>query len=231
LVVGRRSAPPAAFVYDGSTTLERLQRLHKLMDVALARPVEKLCEAGPKEAVMPNTMRIVPIDLIRPGTSLRRQFPENEIDELAQSIREKGMLQPVLVRPRGEAFELIAGERRWRAAQRAGLHEIPVVVREVTDHEAVEIALIENLQREDLSPIEEAAAYRAPIAATGCSQQDLASAVGKSESYISHTLRLLNLPEPVQRGLEAGGLSWAHGRQLVTAPNPVALAAEVVRRG
>jgi len=177
-------------------------------------------------------MRTVSIDLIRPGTSLRRQFPENEIDELAASIREKGMLQPVLVRPRGEAFELIAGERRWRAAQRAGLHEIPVIVRpEVTDHEAVEIALIENLQREDLSPIEEAAAYRALIAATSCSQQDLANVIGKTESHVSHTLRLLKLPEPVQRGLEAGGLSWAHGRQLVTAPNPVALAAEVVRRG
>src|SRR5215472_16190031 len=105
--VGRRSAPPAAFACDGSTTLERLRRLHVAMDVAKA------------------VMRTVSIDLIRPGTSLRRQFPENEIDELAASIREKGMLQPVLVRPRGEAFELIAGERRWRAAQRAGLHEIP----------------------------------------------------------------------------------------------------------
>jgi len=95
------------------------------MDVALARPVEKLYEARFSEAAMPNTMRTVPIDRVRPGTSLRHQFPEDEIDELAASIREKGMLQPVLVRPRGEAFELIAGERRWRAAQRAGLHEIP----------------------------------------------------------------------------------------------------------
>jgi len=117
--VGRRSAPPAAFSYNGSTTLDRLQRLHKLMDVALALPVPKLCEAGPKEAVMPNAMRVMPIDRIRPGSSLRRQFPEAEIGELAASIREKGVLQPVLVRPRGDAFELIAGERRWRAAQRA----------------------------------------------------------------------------------------------------------------
>ena len=118
-VVGRRSAPPAPFSYDGSTTLDRLQRLHKLMDVALARPVEKLHAAGPKEAVMPNTIRTVPINLVRPGTSLRRQFPEDEINELAASIREKGVLQPLLVRHSGETFEIIAGERRWRAAQRA----------------------------------------------------------------------------------------------------------------
>jgi len=177
-------------------------------------------------------MRTVSIDLIRPGTSLRRQFPENEIDELAASIREKGMLQPVLVRPRGEAFELIAGERRWRAAQRAGLREIPVIVRpEVTDTEAIEIALIENLQREDLSPIAEAEAYHKLIAATGCSQQDIAKIIGKTESYVSHSMRLLKLPEPVQRRIEAGGLSARHGRLLVAAPNPTALAAEVVRRG
>src|SRR5262249_39656915 len=177
------------------------------------------------------TMRTVPIDLIRPGTSLRRQFPENEIDELAQSIREKGMLQPVLVRPRGEAFELIAGERRWRAAQRAGLYEIPVIVREVTDPEALEIALIENLQREDLSPIEEAEGYRRLIEMCGCAQQDIAKIIGKMESCVSHSMRLLKLPEPVQRRLEAGELSARHGRLLVAAPNPTALAPEVVRRG
>jgi ParB/RepB/Spo0J family partition protein len=165
--------------------MERLQRLHKLMDVALARPVEKLHEAQHKEAVMPDTMRAVPIDRVRPGTSLRHHFPENEIDKLAQSIREKGVLQRALVRPSGEAFELIAGERRWRAAQRAGLHEIPVIVREVTDHEAVEIALIENLQRESLSPIEEAEAYRRLIDMCGCSQQDIAKIIGKTESYVS----------------------------------------------
>src|SRR5215469_8139938 len=211
-VVGRRSAPPAPFSYDGSTTLERLQRLHKLMDVALARPVEKLYEARFSEAAMPNTMRTVPIDRVRPGTSLRHQFPEDEIDELAASIREKGMLQPVLVRPRGEAFELIAGERRWRAAQRAGLHEIPVIVRpEVTDHEAVEIALVENLQREDLSPIAEAEGYRRLMEMCGCSQQDIAKLIGKTESYVSHSMRLLKLPEPVQHQIEAGELSARHG--------------------
>jgi len=213
-VAGGRRARPVAFAYDGSTTLGRLKRLHVAMDVAKV------------------VMRTVSIDLIRPGTSLRRQFPENESDELAASIREKGMLQPVLVRPRGEAFELIAGERRWRAAQRAGLREIPVIVRpEVTDTEAIEIALIENLQREDLSPIAEAEAYHKLIAATGCSQQDIAKIIGKTESYVSHSMRLLKLPEPVRRRIEAGGLSARHGRLLVAAPNPTALAAEVVRRG
>jgi ParB family chromosome partitioning protein len=219
-------------VYDGSTTLKRLQRLNHLMDMALALPVPKLYEAIAREAVMPNTMRTVPIDLVRLGTSLRRQFPENEIDELGASIREKGIIQPVLVRRSGDRFELIAGERRWRAAQRAGLHEVPVIVLpEVTDHEAIEIALVENLQRENLSPIEEAEAYRRLIEMCGCSQQDIAEIIGKAESYVSHSMRLLKLPEPVQHQIEAGELSARHGRLLVAAPNPTALAAEVVRRG
>jgi len=152
-------------------------------------------------------MRTVSIDLVRPGTSLRRQFPEDEINELAASIREKGVLQPLLVRHSGETFEIIAGERRWRAAQRAGL------------------------QREDLSPIAEAEGYRRLIEMCGCSPQDIAKLIGKTESYVSHSMRLLKLPEPVQHQIEAGELSARHGRLLVAAPNPTALAAEVVRRG
>ena len=153
---------------------------------------------------------------------------------LARSIREQGILQPLLVRPlgAGEAgFELVAGERRWRAAQKIGLHEVPVVVRALGDAEAIELALVENLQREDLSALEEAAAYRRLIDAFGRTQAELAEAVGKSRSHIANTLRLLSLPASVHRRLDDGELSAGHARALLTAPDPAALAAEVVRRG
>ncbi len=181
------------------------------------------------------TQRRVPVELIRPGAlQPRRRFAEAELDALAQSIREKGILQPLLVRPvSGEeaAFELVAGERRWRAAQRVGLHEVPVIVRAFADSEALEIALVENLQREDLSPLEEAGAYSRLVDEFGRTQAGLAEAVGKSRSHIANTLRLLSLPAPVRRRLEEGELSAGHARALLAAPDPVGLAAEVVRRG
>jgi len=177
----------------------------------------------------------VPIELIRPGAfQPRRRFGEAELDALAQSIREKGIIQPLLVRPlAGEeaAFELIAGERRWRAAQRIGMHEVPVIIRPLSDSEALEIALVENLQREDLSPLEEADAYRRLMDEFGRTQASLAEAVGKSRSHVANTLRLLSLPAPVRRSLDDGELSAGHARALLGAPDPAALAAEVVRRG
>jgi ParB family chromosome partitioning protein len=183
----------------------------------------------------PAGQRLVPIEWIRPGAlQPRRRFPEAELEALAQSIREKGVLQPLLVRPveDGEAsFELVAGERRWRAAQRVGLHEIPVVVRALADAEALEIALVENIQRESLSPLEEAAAYDRLMAEFGRTQASLAEAVGKSRSHVANTLRLLGLPEPVRRQVEEGELSAGHARALLTANDPVGLADEVVRRG
>ena len=179
--------------------------------------------------------RQVPIELIRPGAfQPRRRFAEAELDALAQSIREKGILQPLLVRPlAGEeaAFELVAGERRWRAAQRVGVHEVPVIVRPLADSEALEIALVENVQREDLAPREEAEAYSRLMEEFGRTQASLAEAVGKSRSHVANTLRLLSLPAPVRRRLDEGELSAGHARALLAATDPVALAAEVVRRG
>jgi ParB family chromosome partitioning protein len=183
----------------------------------------------------PPPQRRVPIELIRPGAfQPRRRFGEAELDALAQSIREKGIIQPLLVRPlAGEeaAFELIAGERRWRAAQRVGMHEVPVIIRPLTDSEALEIALVENLQREDLSALEEAEAYRRLMEEFGRTQASLAEAVGKSRSHVANTLRLLSLPASVHRRLDEGELSAGHARALLAAPDPAALAAEVVRRG
>jgi ParB family chromosome partitioning protein len=181
------------------------------------------------------SVREVAIELIRPGAfQPRRHFDEAELDALAQSVREKGVLQPLLVRPvdeAGAAFELIAGERRWRAAQRAGLHQVPVLVRTLGDIEALEIALIENLQREDLTAIEEAEAYHRLIDQFGRTQAALADAVGKSRSHVANTLRLLGLPEAVRRRLEEGALTAGHARALLAAEDPAALAAEIIRRG
>jgi ParB family chromosome partitioning protein len=181
------------------------------------------------------TVRDVAIELIRPGRfQPRRRFDEVELEALAQSVREKGVLQPLLVRPVDEAdaaFEVIAGERRWRAAQRAGLHQVPVLVRALGDSEVLEIALIENLQREDLTALEEAVAYRRLIDEFGRTQANVAEALGKSRSHVANTLRLLGLPDFVQRRLEDGTLTAGHARALLGADDPAALAAEVIRRG
>lgn len=182
-------------------------------------------------------LRQLPIEAIRPSAlQPRRVFGETELDELAQSLREKGVLQPLLVRPLdgedGQAsFELIAGERRWRAAQRAGLHQVPVLVRSLSDIEVLEVALVENLQRADLSALEEAEAYSRLMREFGRSQASLAEAVGKSRSHVANTIRLLTLPKPVRQLLESGVLSAGHARALLALPEPVAAAQEVVERG
>ena len=194
---------------------------------------------GEAAAFDPESQRRVPIELIRPSAlQPRRRFAETELDALAQSIREKGVLQPLLVRPAGSddgsgdaAFELVAGERRWRAAQRVGLHEVPVIVRTLADTEALEIALVENLQREDLSALEEAEAYKRLVTEFGRTQASLAEAVGKSRSHVANTLRLLSLPAAVRDRLDEGELSPGHARALLAAADPLALADEVVRRG
>src|SRR6201993_4745843 len=183
----------------------------------------------------PPAQRAVPIELIRPGVfQPRRRFAEAELEALAQSIREKGILQPLLVRPlAGEEadFELVAGERRWRAAQRLGLHEVPVIVRPIADSEALEIALVENLQREDLSPLDEAEAYSRLMDEFGRTQASLAEAVGKSRSHVANMVRLLSLPGSVRRRLEDGELTPRQARALLGAADPATLAEEVVRRG
>jgi ParB family chromosome partitioning protein len=191
--------------------------------------------AGAAPAAPAAAVRTVPIEAVRPSPlQPRRHFAEAEIEALAQSIREKGILQPLLVRPAaaGEArYELVAGERRWRAAQRAGLHEVPVAVREFADREALEIALVENLQREDLSALDEAEAYNRLVREFARSQAAIADAVGKSRSHVANTIRLLALPAPVRRQLAEGQLTPGHARALLGADDPAALAAEIVRRG
>ena len=200
-------------------------------------------ENGARVLAGPGAPRTVPIEAIRPSPfQPRRRFAEAELDGLVQSIREKGVIQPLLVRPvddagagsdgePGAAFELVAGERRWRAAQRAGLHEVPVVIRPFGDSEVLEIALVENLQREDLTPLEEAEAYSRLMQEFGRSQAELAETIGKSRSHVANTLRLLALPPPVKHQLEEGALTAGHARALLGAPDPAALAGEVVRRG
>jgi len=183
-------------------------------------------------------VRRVPIVAIRPSPlQPRRIFTDAELDGLAQSIREKGVLQPLLLRPvdgaaEGEpAFELVAGERRWRASQRAGLHEVPAVVRRLGDAEVLEIALVENIQREDLSPLEAAEAYNRLMREFGRSQLALAEAVGKSRSHVANTIRLLALPKSVRGMLAEGTISAGHARALLALHDPEAVADEIVRRG
>jgi ParB family chromosome partitioning protein len=176
----------------------------------------------------------IPIELIRPNPDQpRRSFSEDDLNELAASIREKGVIQPLVVRrdpSREGGYQIVAGERRWRAAQRAQLHDLPVVVRDFSDDEALEVAIIENIQRADLNPIEEAAGYRQLMDRFSHTQEKLAEAMGKSRSHIANVLRLLTLPESVIEHLRAGRLSAGHARALVTAADPAALAEQVIAR-
>ncbi|WP_136636098.1 ParB/RepB/Spo0J family partition protein [Pseudooceanicola onchidii] len=175
---------------------------------------------------------IVPIEQVRPNPDQpRRTFTEDQLNELAQSIKEKGIIQPLIVRQVGGDYEIVAGERRWRAAQIAKLHEVPVILRDYNDTEVLEVAIIENIQRADLNPVEEAAGYRQLMDKFGHTQEKLAEALGKSRSYIANLLRLLNLPEDVQEMLKAGKLTAGHARALITAENPSTLAARVVAGG
>jgi ParB family transcriptional regulator, chromosome partitioning protein len=177
----------------------------------------------------------VPIEFLeRSQLQPRRRFGEDELAALADSIRAKGVMQPLLVRPvpdGGARYEIVAGERRWRAAQLAGLHELPVLVRPLSDAETLEVALIENIQRQDLSPLEEAEGYRRLIDDFAHTQEALATALGKSRSHIANLLRLLGLPGPVRGMLEQGDLSAGHARALLGARNPEALARAVLARG
>jgi ParB family transcriptional regulator, chromosome partitioning protein len=191
--------------------------------------------AAETSAERPRGQRRLPTGALQPNArNPRRAFPDDELDELAASLRERGIIQPIVARPaRGstDAFEIIAGERRWRAAQRAGLHEVPVVIIEATDAEALQLAIIENVQRADLNALEEADGYRALMEEFGNSQDDIAKIVGKSRSHVANTLRLLKLPETVKSYIIAGQLSAGHARMLVGQPNAEKLADDIVARG
>ena len=183
--------------------------------------------AAPKAATASadNGPRSVPIDLVqRNPQQPRKHFDEAELTELANSIRSHGVLQPILVRPiAGGRYEIVAGERRWRAAQRAGLHSIPAVVRELDEVEVLEIAIVENVQRTDLNPIEEAQAYRRLTDELGLSQEAIAAGVGKDRATIANYMRLLKLPQEVRNDLAAGALSMGHARALITLGDEAAL--------
>ncbi len=180
-------------------------------------------------------VRSVPVGQLRPGpVQPRRNFDDEALQALVQSVREKGVLQPLLVRRAVggvESFEIIAGERRWRAAQLAKLHEVPVVVREMDNSEAHEVARVENIQRQDLTPLEEAEGYQRLIDEFSHSQNELGRVVGKSRPHIANMLRLLGLPEQVKQMLDDGALSAGHARALLGSDDPVGLARKVVRRG
>lgn len=162
----------------------------------------------------------------------RRDFTPEQLDDLANSIREKGVIQPLIVRRRGaDGYEIVAGERRWRASQMAQLHEVPVVVRDYDDTEVLEVAIIENIQRADLNPVEEAMGYRQLMDKFGHTQEQISGAMGKSRSHIANLMRLLNLPEEVRNLLKSGDLSAGHARALVTSDNASELARKVVKGG
>lgn len=183
----------------------------------------------------PTSDRRVPIEAVRPNPEQpRRRFREEDLQSLANSIREKGVLQPLIVRTDPEdpsLYQIVAGERRWRASQMAQQHDIPVLIRDLSDTESLEIAIIENIQRADLNPVEEAQGYRQLMDRFGHTQERLAQALGKSRSHIANMLRLLSLPDVVSEYLADGSLSIGHARALITADDPIGLAKTIVAKG
>jgi len=179
--------------------------------------------------------RRAPIEnLVANPRNPRRTFTEAELNELSDSIKERGIIQPIVVRAvkgSDDKFEIIAGERRWRAAQRASLHEVPIAIVEATDAQALEFAIIENVQRADLNPIEEAAGYLALMEEFNHSQDDVAQIVGKSRSHVANLVRLLKLSEPVKQLVQSGQLSAGHARQLIGQPNALEIAQDIIKRG
>lgn len=184
-------------------------------------------------ATQTHGLRRLAVDLISANPqNPRRHFSDDEIQSLAASIKDKGLLQPILVRPMPDGtHQIVAGERRWRAAQAAGLHDVPVILRELDDRETLEIAIVENVQRQDLNALEEATAYRQLIDLYGYTQQQLADSIGKSRSHIANTLRLTTLPDTVQRQIAEGLLSAGHARALVATDNPQQLAKKIITLG
>ena len=194
-------------------------------DLAREEPIDVGATPGPG-------LRMLPVGSISPHPGQpRRRFDEAALEELAKSIESRGVIQPIVVRPLGKGFQIVAGERRWRAAQRARLHEIPVIIRDFDDAETLEIALVENIQRQDLNAIEEAEAYARLIEDFGHTQDALARIVNKSRSHVANLMRLLELPAPVQARVVEGTLTMGHARALIGAPDVAALADQVVNKG
>ncbi len=181
------------------------------------------------------SQRLAPVEFLRPNArNPRKNFIDADLDDLAQSIRERGIIQPIVVRTVPglvDVYEIIAGERRWRAAQRAGLHDVPILLVEATDKEALEIAIVENVQRSDLNAIEEAAGYEQLMAQFEYTQLDLSKVIGKSRSHIANTLRLMKLPDVVRQQVVDGELSAGHARALLAHDDPAAIAKLVIGQG
>jgi ParB family chromosome partitioning protein len=193
---------------------------------------EQVRPADSDAAVAPGGVREIEVARIRPNPNQPRiHFDEDALDELARSIGERGVLQPILLRPDGDNYQIIAGERRWRAAQRARLHAIPAIVREIDESTTAELALIENIQRADLNALEEAEGYKQLIQRHGHTQDDLGRLVHKSRSHVTNLLRLLDLPEFVKQSLLQGDITMGHARAVAAAPDPEALTREIVAKG
>ena len=201
----------------------------------LGRGLAALLGEDPPAQANDGSVQLLPLAILFPGPfQPRRQVDPGELAGLADSIREQGVLQPILVRPDAGApgrYQIIAGERRWRAAQQPGLHDIPALVRSLTDPMAMAAALVENLQREDLNPIDEGEGYRRLIEDFALTQERVAESVGKSRSHIANTMRLLKLPQTVQSELRRGALSAGHARALLTHPDPARAAIAVIAQG
>jgi ParB family chromosome partitioning protein len=214
---------------DQASTANR-NRLGRGLASLVGDPQSSKTRGGPVEGEQVE----LPIDKIQPGPlNPRQSFSAGELEELANSIREKGLVQPLVVRPMedGLHYEIVAGERRWRAAQMAGLHRLPTVIRALTDQEALELAIIENVQRTDLNAIEEAAGYQELIGRFGYTQDELSQIIGKSRSHLSNMLRLLKLPDGVQKLLREGDLSPGHARALIGREDADQVARQIVEKG
>ena len=212
------------------TTSAKNKRLGRGLAALMGEGYEENIARNPSDSA-----RQLPIEFLRPSANNpRSSFDDDSIGELAKSIGEKGVIQPILVRQinnLNDTFEIVAGERRWRAAQKAGIHTVPVVIRTLSDREAAEIALIENIQRENLNAIEEAVAYEHLRQEYEYTQEALADVLGKSRSHVANTLRLLNLPQTVQEYVRAGELTAGHVRTLLTAEDPEKLAKKILSEG
>jgi ParB family chromosome partitioning protein len=223
-----------AVAQSGAADMAEDSRPRARLGRGLAALMGDVAADAPVSEALQKSQRKVPIENIIPNPrNPRRIFADAELAELAQSIRERGIIQPIVVRSAtgGKQYEIIAGERRWRASQRAGLHEVPVVVLEVSDAEALELAIIENIQRADLNPLEEAAGYQALANQYSHSQDDIASIVGKSRSHVANTLRLLKLPDSVKNYINEGKLTAGHARALINQPDPETVARDIVEKG
>jgi ParB family chromosome partitioning protein len=215
-------------------TMEAKKETHSRLGKGLAALIGDMGEEAETATASSTGARRLPVAFLKSNPrNPRKTFTPADLDELANSIREKGIVQPIVVRPTAnkDSYEIIAGERRWRAAQKAGLHEVPVVVLEVSEREALELAIIENVQRTDLDPLEEAGGYQELIDEFSYTQDELAKVIGKSRPHVANTLRLMTLPEKVKALLRAGTITAGHARAVMNAPHPERLAEKIATLG